>query len=107
MFNFVLNWNFLNRHTLYILGYSFFVLFHTLQLEKDYDTLTIYDEANDYNNPIKKLSGNLRSFGVSSSGNVMYIKFESDSVVNDFGFLATFYYGNKVKPSWNIFQAFI
>ena len=73
--------------------YSIYFFFRTSQTEKDYDFLTIYDEANDYYNPIKKLTGNLRSFGVSSSGNVMYLKFETDSWVNDIGFLATFYYG--------------
>ena len=73
--------------------YSIYFFFRTSQTEKDYDFLTIYDEANDYYNPIKKLSGDFRSFGVSSSGNVMYLKFETDSWVNDIGFLATFYYG--------------
>ena len=68
----------------------------TLQTEQNFDFLTIYDEANDYYNPIKKLSGNLRSFGVSTSGNVMYIKFESTMYDAGNGFLATFYYGTKI-----------
>ena len=72
-----------------------FVLFHTLQTEKDKDFLTIYDGANEDSNEIRKLSGNLRSFGVSSSGNVMYIKFEADTWDRENGFLATFYYGNS------------
>ena len=77
----------------------------SLQTEKDYDFLTIYDEVHEYYNPIKKLSGNLRSFGVSSSGNVMYVKFESDAWVNDIGFLATVNYGTKIKlPKYLIYQ---
>ena len=74
--------------------YRLFVLFDTLQTIEDKDFLTIYDGVNDDSNVIKKLSGNLRNFGMSSSGNVLYIKFESDGHNNDNGFLATFYYGN-------------
>ena len=72
-----------------------FVLFHTSQT-KDKDFLTIYDGANDESNEIESLTGNLRSFGVSSSGNVMYIRFESNGWIHDNGFLATFYYGTKM-----------
>ena len=76
--------------------YSIYFFFRTSQTEKDYDFLTIYDEANDYYNPIKKLSGNFKGFGISSSGNVMHLKFESDGNTIDNGFLATFYYGTKI-----------
>ena len=76
--------------------YRLFVLFDTSQTIEDKDFLTLYDGVNDDSNVIKKLSGNLRNFGMSSSGNVLYIKFESDGHNNDNGFLATFYYGTKI-----------
>ena len=78
-----------------------FVLFHTLQTEKHYDFLTLYDGANDYSDIIEKLSGNLGSFGRSSSGNAMFVKFESDGYFSDKGFLATFNYG---KINRNVMQ---
>ena len=78
------------------------VLFHNLQTEIDDDFLTIYDEVNDYYNPIKILSGYLGSFGVSSNGNVMYLKFESSVEINENGFLAKFYYGIKIYSNSNL-----
>ena len=45
------------------------------------------------------MSGNLRSVGVSSSSNVMYLKFESDGGDTDIGFLAKFYYGTILTHS--------
>ena len=78
-----------------------FALFHTLQTEKGWDFLTIYDGANDYSDIIEKLSGNLGSFGRSSSGNAMFVKFESDVAISDKGFLATFNYG---KINRNVIQ---
>ena len=75
--------------------YILVVLFHTSQTQKNYDFLTIYDGANDYSNQIKKLSGNVRQFGISSNGNAMFLKFVTDSYDIYNGFLATFYYGNS------------
>ena len=45
------------------------------------------------------MSGNLGSFGNSSTGNSLFVKFESDIKNNYGGFLATIQYGN---PNLNI-----
>ena len=71
-----------------------FVLFHTSQT-KDKDFLTIYDGANDESNEIESLTGNLRSFGVSSSGNALYITFSANWYDRGYGFLAKEYHGNS------------
>ena len=63
--------------------------------------MTIYDEVNDYDHPIKKLTGDLGRFGVSTSENVMYIEFETDLYTNDHGFLAKFYYGKFYRVDQN------
>ena len=65
-----------------------------------YDPLTIYDGTNDQSTQIEKLSGNLGSFNTSSSGNSLFVKFESNSYGNYAGFHATIHYGNpclKIK----------
>ena len=49
------------------------------QTENDYDFVTIYDGSNDQSTQIEKLSGNLGSFSISSTGNSMFVKFKSDS----------------------------
>ena len=62
-----------------------------------FDPLTIYDGSNDQEAQIAKLSGNLGSFTISSTGNSLFIKFESDSsnpAENLAGFLATIHFGN-------------
>ena len=58
------------------------------------DPLTIYDGSNEQSTQIEKLSGNLGSFSISSTGNSLFVKFESDGSVNKDGFLATIHYGN-------------
>ena len=60
------------------------------------DPLTIYDGSNDQSTQIEKLSGNLGSFGILSTGNSLFVKFESDSYLwgQNTGFLATIHYGN-------------
>ena len=58
------------------------------------DPLTIYDGSNDQSNQIAKLCGNLGSFSISSTGNSLFVKFESDYYDNYPGFLATIHYGN-------------
>ena len=68
--------------------YSDGTLFH-------HDPLTIYDGSNDQSTQIAKLSGNLGSFDISSTGNSLFVKFESDSYYNYGGFLATIHYGNS------------
>ena len=59
------------------------------QTETGYDFVTIYDGSNDQSTQIEKLSGNLGSFIISSTGNSMFVKFESDGSVSKDGFLAT------------------
>ena len=61
------------------------------------DPLTIYDGPNEQSNQIEKLSGELGSFGTSSTGNSLFVKFQSEDVVNDVGFLATIHYGNYLN----------
>ena len=58
------------------------------------DFLVIYDGPNDQSTQIAKLSGNLGSFSISSNGNSLFVKFESDFWFNYAGFLATIHYGN-------------
>ena len=64
------------------------------QTENGYDFVTIYDGPNDQSTQIEKLSGNLGSFNFSSTGNSLFVKFESDSGQQYTGFLATIHYGN-------------
>ena len=62
-----------------------------------YDPLTIYDGSNDQSTQIEKLSGNLGSFEISSTGNSLFIILESNGVVLFYAtcnFLATIHYGN-------------
>ena len=42
----------------------------------------------------QKLRGNLESFNISSTGNSLFVKFESDSGAQYTGFHATIHYGN-------------
>ena len=58
------------------------------------DPLTIYDGSNDQSTQIAKLSGNLGTFGISSTGNSLFVIFDSDSYGNYAGFLASIHYGN-------------
>ena len=69
----------------------FLIIFQT---EKDYDYLTIYDGSNDQSSQIAKLSGNIRSYSLSSTANSLFVKFEADDEDNIYGgFFATFHYG--------------
>ena len=60
------------------------------------DSVTFYDGSNGQSTQIAKLTENLGSFGISSTGYSMFVKFESDSYSsnNHAGFLATIHYGN-------------
>ena len=60
----------------------------------NYDFVTIYDGSNDQSTQIEKLSGNLGSFGISSNGNSLFVRFRSDSAWEEAGFFATIHYGN-------------
>ena len=59
-----------------------------------YDYLEIYDGPNDQSPQIAKLSGDLEIFSISSSGNSLFVKFESNAGAQYGGFLATIHYGN-------------
>ena len=60
------------------------------------DPLTIYDGSYYHSTQIEKLSGNLGSFGISSTGNSLFVKFESDWFDDgSTGFFATVHYGNS------------
>ena len=48
----------------------------------------------NYSGKIERLSGYLESFGISSTGNSLFVKFESDNWDNYGGFIATIHYGN-------------
>ena len=61
----------------------------------DLDFLAIYDGLNAQSTQIAKLEGNLESFGISSTGNSLFVKFETDCCKQYTGFLATIYYGNS------------
>ena len=65
------------------------IRFSFSQTETGYDFVTIYDGSNDQSTQIEKLSGNLGSFNISSTGNSLFVKFESDGSVSKDGFLAT------------------
>ena len=61
-----------------------------------HDYLEIFDGQNDQSTQIKKLSGNLGSFGISSTGNFLFVKFESNWFDDgSTGFFATIHYGNS------------
>ena len=59
------------------------------------DIVTIYDGSNDQSIEIEKLSGYLGSFGISSTGNSLYVRFESTPEIQGSGFHATIHYGNS------------
>ena len=63
------------------------------QTESNFDFVTIYDGSNDQSTQIEKLSGYLGSFIISSTGNSLFVIFESDGGVTEDGFLATIHYG--------------
>ena len=68
--------------------------FSVLQTQSGYDFVTIYDGSNEESNQIQKLFGNLGSFSIKSTGNSLFVKFESDFSGQFTGFLATIHYGN-------------
>ena len=68
------------------------------------DYLTIYDGPNDQSTQIAKLTGNLESFSISSTGNSLFVKFESNHFHNYAGFLATIHYGNSYFISKNTLE---
>ena len=48
----------------------------------------------NYSGKIERLSGYLESFGISSTGNSLFVTFDTDLWDNHAGFLATIHYGN-------------
>ena len=71
-----------------------------------HDPVTIYDTdgLSDQAIQIAKLSGNLGSFGISSNGTSIFVKFESSQSTNNYGgdgFFATIHYGNQCTNDMN------
>lgn len=58
-------------------------------LEKTYDYVEIRDGEKDYSQPRGRFHGNI-SYSVTASGNVMWIKFHSDTTVSERGFNLTY-----------------
>ena len=82
-------------------------MFSFLQTQEPYqgyhqDPLSIYDGSNDQSTQIAKLSGNLGSFNISSTGNSLFVKFMSDESLQYDGFQATIHYGNPCLNYFNI-----
>ena len=60
------------------------------------DVVTIYDGSNSASIVIQELSGNLEKFGISSSGNTMFVMLDAkETLWMSNGFLAKFHYGNQ------------
>ena len=59
-----------------------------------FDPVTIYDGSNDEATQIAELGGNMGSFVISSTGNSLYVKFETNSYTEYNGFHATIHHGN-------------
>ena len=55
----------------------------------------IYDGPNEQSTQIDKLTGNLGSFVLSSTGNSLFVKFKSDGSGGFHGFIATVHYSNS------------
>ena len=70
------------------------MIFSLLQTEYNYDFVTIYDGPNDQSTQIKMLSGYRTSLEHLSTGNSLFVKFESDGSVTEDGFHATIHYSN-------------
>ena len=69
--------------------------FSLLQTETNWDFVTIYDGLNDQSTQIAKLSGNLGSFSISSTGNSLFVKFESNGWGSYAGFFAAIHFGSS------------
>ena len=68
----------------------------------DKDFVAIYDGPNEESTKIKELKGNLGNFAITSSGNFLFVKLESDDFSDgSIGFLATIHYSN---PYLNLYQ---
>ena len=74
-------------------GYNLWFLLW--KLEED-DLLTFFDGIDEDSNILEKLSGNYGTFGISTMGNSLFIKFETGDTFGSStwrGFHATIYYG--------------
>ena len=76
-----------------VLNDNGFVAVNVISTDMD-DSLTIYDGSNEKTTKIETLMGNLGSFAISSTGNSLFVIFESDGSVTKDGFLATIQYLN-------------
>ena len=67
------------------------------------DFVTIYDGPNDQSTQLEKLRGSLGSFNITSNGNSLFVKLESDDDSHsNFGFFATIHHGNQYLISKSI-----
>ena len=94
-----LPFNFLKEYLLNFV--NFYCLISQLSVNYRADSyMKIYDGPNSDSDVIKTLAGYQKNFGVSSSGNEMYIELVADSTGSEFnknGFLATYYEGKSNK----------
>ena len=68
----------------------------------DTDFVAIYDGPNEESTKIKELKGDLGNFAITSSGNFLFVKLESDDFSDgSLGFRATIHYSN---PYLNLYQ---
>ena len=68
----------------------------------DKDFVAIYDGPNEESTKIKELKGDLGNFAITSSGNFLFVKLESDDFSDgSLGFRATIHYSN---PYLNLYQ---
>ena len=84
------------------------VRFSVSQIYNNKDFVTIYDGSNDHSSPIARLSGNMGSFSITSTGNSLFVKFRSSCHSKD-GFFTTIHHGilisNTYDNTQNIFNS--
>ena len=68
----------------------------------DTDFVAIYDGPNEESTKIKELKGDLGNFAITSSGNFLFVKLESDDFSDgSLGFFTTIHHSN---PHLNLYQ---
>ena len=76
-----------------------FIYIQVGQYSFESDSVTIHDGSNEQSTQIEKLSGDLGSFNILSTGNYLFVKFKSDGYGQNNdpydGFHATVHYGNS------------
>ena len=74
---------------------SHFFISQTEYCAGDCDYVIIYHGSNEQSTEIDKLTGNLGSFVLWSTGNSLFVKFKSDGIGGFYGFIATVHYSNS------------